>query len=107
MYQAHFMFIEIVTLIMVSMAVFIITGRQRDVENVEYLIIFLRRDIEKSVIKYKKELSGHGVRQKILARVKAYRLGFVKRISSRMYECQDQFFTSEKKIQDANGTEII
>ena len=84
-----------------------ITGRQRDVDNAEYLIIFLSREIEKGVVKYKKELHKKGVRQQVSARVKAYLLGFIKRIYSRMYECQDQFFISEKKTQEAKGSEIM
>ena len=52
-----------------------ITGRQRDVDNAEYLIIFLSREIEKSVNQYKAQLKKRNIKTQIASRVKAYRMG--------------------------------
>ncbi len=71
-----------------------ITGRQRDVENADYLIVFLSREIEKSVNQYKLKLLEQGIRSQVSARVKAYRVGFINKTYKKMYECQHQFFSS-------------
>jgi len=84
-----------------------ITGRERDVDNAEYLIVFLSREIEKSVRKYKKELTRQGIEHHITRRVTAYRIGFINKIYKKIHECQHQFFTSENTANKTQGNEII
>lgn len=86
-----------------------ITGRQRDVENAEYLIVFLSREIEKSVNQYRLKLSQQGIRSQVSARVKAYRVGFINKTYKKMDECQHQFFStasaeSKAKAKNAENT---
>jgi hypothetical protein len=87
-----------------------ITGRQRDVENADYLIVFLSREVEKSVNKYRLEISRQGIRSQVSARVKAYRVGFINKTYKKMDECQHQFFSaasaeSKAKAKNAENTE--
>ncbi len=87
-----------------------ITGRQRDVDNAEYLIVFLSREIEKSVNQYKSQLKKRNIKTQIASRVKAYRMGFISRIYNKMYECQNQFFSranTENETDQSKGSEII
>lgn len=80
-----------------------ITGRQRDVANAEYLIVFLAREIEKSVQAYPKQLFKKGIVQRINTHIKSYRIGFIDKIYQRMYTCQNQFFTAKSRSQSKNN----
>jgi len=84
-----------------------ITGRERDVENAEYLIVFLSREVEKSVSRYKKELARQGVQNYITRRVTAYRIGFINKIYTKIHECQHQFFSSENTDNKTKSNEIV
>ncbi|WP_440994681.1 DUF2786 domain-containing protein [Cysteiniphilum litorale] len=88
-----------------------ITGRQRDVDNAEYLIVFLSREVEKNIKQYKQQLAQQGIKSQLSARVKAYRMGFISRIYNKMYECQNQFFShankSDTKTNTSSGTEMV
>lgn len=72
----------------------VISGRQRDVENAVYLIVFLARELEKSVERYKKSLPRHG-RTSITTLVKSYRMGFIVNIFERMEASREQFFSDQ------------
>ncbi|WP_192485307.1 MULTISPECIES: DUF2786 domain-containing protein [Cysteiniphilum] len=88
-----------------------ITGRQRDVDNAEYLIVFLSREVEKSIKQYKQQLAQQGIKSQLSARVKAYRMGFISKVYKKMYECQNQFFShankGNAKTNTASGTEMV
>lgn len=84
-----------------------ITGRERDVENAEYLIVFLSREVEKSIKKYKKELSRKGVTSYISRRLSAYRMGFIEKIHAKIEASQHQFFSSENMDNKTKGNEIV
>lgn len=84
-----------------------ITGRERDVENAEYLIVFLSREVEKSVHKYKKELYKKGITSYISRRVSAYRVGFIEKVHTKIEACQYQFFSSENTANQTKGKEMV
>ena len=69
-----------------------IVGRQRDVENAIYLTVFLSRELEKSVEKYKNSLPKNKTRNTTIL-VKSYRRGFINNLFKRMQESRNQFFT--------------
>lgn len=71
-----------------------ITGRERDVDNANYLIVFLSREIEKHAKEYRKQLAAKGIRNQIAQRVKAYRKGFINKIYLKIKSSQEQFFHS-------------
>ena len=75
-----------------------IVGRERDVENAVYLIVFLQRALEAHVDKYKAglKLEGFTIRP---SWVKSYRYGFITRIYERIQSTKNQFF-SERKQHD-------
>ena len=69
-----------------------IAGRQRDVDNAVYLIVFLSRALEKGVTNFKSQLS-RAHRVDIATLVKSYRMGFIQKIKTRMQASRHQFFT--------------
>ena len=69
-----------------------IAGRERDVKNAIYLIVFLARELEQGVINFKKTLSNNHYPHKTQL-VKSYRIGFISKIYSRMQASRNQFFT--------------
>ena len=69
-----------------------IAGRQRDVENAIYLTVFLSRELEKSVEKYKSSLPKNKIRNATTL-VKSYRMGFINNLFQRMQASRNQFFT--------------
>ena len=85
-----------------------ITGRQRDVENAEYLIVFLSREVEKSIKKYKQQLVQQAIKTQLSERVKAYRMGFINRVYKKMYEFQNQFFShlNSKVTKNKNNATV-
>ena len=68
-----------------------IAGRERDVENATYLIVFLARALEQGVKHFKKNLSNNETDKAQL--IKSYRIGFIHKIYSRMQASRNQFFT--------------
>ena len=84
-----------------------ITGRERDVENAEYLIVFLSQEVEKASLDINKELVRQGVKHYITRRVTAYRIGFINKIYNKIHECQHQFFGSENTAKKTKGNEIV
>ena len=69
-----------------------IAGRERDVENAIYLIVFLTRTLEQGVINFKKTLPNNDCSNKAQL-IKSYRMGFIRKIYSRMQASRNQFFT--------------
>lgn len=84
-----------------------ITGRERDVENAEYLIVFLSQEVEKSVSRYKKALVRQGMKHYITRRVTAYRIGFINKIYNKIHECQHQFFCLENTANKTKGNKMV
>lgn len=69
-----------------------IAGRERDVDNAVYLIVFLSRALEKGVVNFKRNLSSTN-RHGVATLVKSYRIGFIQKITARMQASSRQFFT--------------
>ena len=69
-----------------------IVGRERDAENALYLAVFISREMEKAVVRYKKSIKGH---PNIVSFVKSYRLGFISNIYQRMQESKNKFFNEQ------------
>lgn len=84
-----------------------IVGRQQDVENSIYLITFLSREIERHVAAYKHSLTIKTNRHHTAALVKSFRVGFIKRIYSKMRETQHQFFREAEVTNGLKGNELV
>ncbi len=85
-----------------------IAGRERDVENTDYLTTFLSRALEKSVKSYRQQLKQQ--RAPAIARhVNSYRKGFLMTMCQRMIESKRQFFTAEKKraIEGSTDKQLV
>jgi hypothetical protein len=71
-----------------------IVGRERDVENSEYLVSFLYREVVKRSEEYKKNSTHKGA---YLAKaVKSFKVGMIEQIAQRIYKQKNQFFTEVK-----------
>lgn len=76
-----------------------ITGRERDVENAEYLCSFLIREIEKQEKIKKKQLKDKGYFGSYLSSyIKSFKKGIIKSIFTKIYEQQYKFFTHNKEV---------
>lgn len=75
-----------------------ITGRERDVENAIYLCEFLVREIEKQEKIKRKELQAKGMVSTNLSKyLKSFKQGIIKVVFTKLYEKQNQFFSSQKE----------
>lgn len=75
-----------------------ITGRERDVENAIYLCEFLVREIERQEKIKRKELQAKGMVSTNLSKyLKSFKQGIIKIVFTKLYEKQNQFFSSQKE----------
>lgn len=79
-----------------------ITGRERDVENAEYLIAFLSLEIERKAKAYKQQITESYDTHKVKALMKSYRKGIVESVYWKLKEQHKEFFTEESK-----GTDLV
>lgn len=75
-----------------------ITGRERDVENAIYLCEFLVREVERQEKLKRKELKDKGMISTNLSKyLKSFKQGIIKIVFTKLYEKQNQFFSSQKE----------
>lgn len=75
-----------------------ITGRERDVENAIYLCEFLAREVERQEKLKRKELKDKGMTSTNLSKyLKSFKQGIIKIVFTKLYEKQNQFFSSQKE----------
>lgn len=75
-----------------------ITGRERDVENAIYLCEFLVREVERQEKLKRKELKAKGMISTNLSKyLKSFKQGIIKIVFIKLYEKQNQFFSSQKE----------
>lgn len=75
-----------------------ITGRERDVENAIYLCEFLVREVERQEKLKRKELKAKGMISTNLSKyLKSFKQGIIKIVFTKLYEKQNQFFSSQKE----------
>lgn len=75
-----------------------ITGRERDVENAIYLCEFLVREIERQEKIKRKQLQEKGMVSTNLSKyLKSFKQGIIKIVFTKLYEKQNQFFSSQKE----------
>jgi len=73
-------------------ALFFFSGTEADVENIDYILTFLIREIEKKSKKYTKTLPSYLGNMEKQAKSKAYRMGLAEGIGERMEELTNKFF---------------
>jgi hypothetical protein len=82
-----------------TFAKLVLVGRETDILNTEYLILFLIRNIELKTMKYKlhlrKEL-GSTTQEKNHKELKSYRLGLIHAIVTRIKKQQSKFFGEQE-----------
>lgn len=74
-----------------------LVGKERDVENAMYLSVFISREMEKSVVKYKKKIKGH---TRTASMIRSYKIGFINAVYQRMYKSKTQFFNAQVGKRD-------
>lgn len=79
-----------------------ITGRERDVENAEYLIHFLAREIDKKAASYKEEIREVYTTKYVRVLMKSYRKGIVDGVYHRLMDQHKVFFDEQSK-----GTDLV
>ncbi|UTJ05416.1 DUF2786 domain-containing protein [Arcobacter roscoffensis] len=79
-----------------------ITGRERDVENAQYLISFLLREIDKKSAVYKKEIQEVYTTKYLRILMKSYKKGIVESVFARLMEQHKVFFNEQAK-----GTDLV